>query len=245
LALLFVKGNFRKLPFFTWYIALDLCQVGFLLVVYSYWGTNSPTTTALAWSSECITFLAQALATVEILGMTLRPYPGIWGLGWRALVVTAGIVVVVVALTSRGHGASELWFEINRGYHLTFATALIVCLLLVRYYSIQVPTAYKMLLGGFCLNSCFEVLSNTLIQVLIHKRIVIQQGTWQFLTTSSFVIVLVIWAVALRKPFPVENRQTASPSDSSYQRLSPEINMRLRELNEKLLRIWKPEARPN
>jgi hypothetical protein len=32
--------------------------------------------------------------------------------------------------------------------------------------------------------------------------------------------------------------------DSDYQRLSPEINERLRGLNEKLLRLWKLEARP-
>jgi hypothetical protein len=245
LALLFAKGNARKLPFFTLYVGLDICQVGFLLLVYAHWGTNSPTSATLAWSSECITLVAQALATIEILSITLKPYPGIWGLGWRALAAAAASVVIVVALISRGHGALELWFEINRGYHLTFATALISCLLLVRYYSIQVPAAYKLILGGFCLNSCVEVLSNTLIQVLAHKGFALPKGTWQFVTTISFVVALVIWAVALRKPLPAENRQIASLSDSSYQQLSPEINQRLRELNEKLLRLWKLEARPN
>jgi hypothetical protein len=43
---------------------------------------------------------------------------------------------------------------------------------------------------------------------------------------------------------PIETRQAAPPSDSIYQRVSPEINERLRELNEKLLRLWKLEARP-
>jgi hypothetical protein len=61
----------------------------------------------------------------------------------------------------------------------------------------------------------------------------------------SFIVVLVLWVVALRKPLPAENRQLALPSDAAYRRLSPEINEQLRLLNEKLLRLWKVEARSN
>ncbi|MHB8502870.1 MAG: hypothetical protein ACYDCG_06170 [Candidatus Acidiferrales bacterium] len=243
LVLLFMKGNSRKVPFFTAYIALNICQAGFLLVLYSISGISSAHTVAIAWVSECITLLAQALAATEILGITLRPYPGIWGLGWRAIAVTSALVVIVVALTSHGQNVQERLFELNRGYHLTFATAFIACLLLVRYYSIRVPAAYKMILGGFCFNSCVEVLIYTFIQILFHEGFEVHQPTWQFLTTLSFVAALFIWMVALRKPFPAEDRQIASLSDSEYQRLSPEINEHLRVLNEKLLRLWKMEAR--
>jgi len=238
LVLLFLKGNSGRVPFFTAYMALNVCQAGFLLVLYFIPGTSSATTFALAWVSECVTLVAQALATTEILGITLKPYPGIWGLGWRALASTSVLVVMFVALTSRGQNAGERLFELNRGYHLTFATAVIACLLLVRYYSIRVPSAYKMILGGFCLNSCVEVLIYTFIQFLFHKGFEVHQATWQFLTTLSFVAALVIWMVAVRKPFPAEDRQIASVSDSEYQRLSPEINERLRQLNERLLRLW-------
>ena len=61
----------------------------------------------------------------------------------------------------------------------------------------------------------------------------------------SFLGVVTVWAVALRKPLPVDKRKAPPPlSDSVYARLSPEINERLREINEKLLRLWKMEARP-
>jgi hypothetical protein len=245
LVLLFLKGNSRRVPLFTAYTALNICQAGFILVLFFIPGLSSTTFTKLAWASECVTLLAQALAAAEILGITLRPYPGIWGLGWRALALTSVAVTVAVVLTSRGQSAQERLFELNRGFHLTFATALIACLLLVRYYSIQVPTAYKMILGGFCLNSCVEVLIYTFIQALFHKGFEVHQAMWQFLTTLSFVVALVIWVVALRNPFPVEDRQIASASDSGYQRLSPEINERLQEINRKLLRLWKLEARPH
>jgi hypothetical protein len=100
-----------------------------------------------------------------------------------------------------------------------------------------------MILAGFCLNSCVEVLINTIIQVLFHKGYEVYQAAWLIVNMLSFVAALTIWMVALWKPFPVDDRQIASPSDSTYRRLSPEINERLREINEKLLRLWKLEAR--
>jgi hypothetical protein len=244
LILLFAKGSFRRLPVFTVYVALNLCQVVFLVVVYSIWRTDSPTGKALAWYSECVTLLAQALATTEVLKVTLRPYQGIWGLVWRALSFTSALVVLIVALATHGTWAIAQWFQLNRGYHLTFAAAVIVCLLLVRYYSIQVPAAYKRILGGFCLYSCTEILIHTVLQSLGEKWFDAYEPIWQSSTMLSFIVVLFIWVAALWKPLPIETRQAAPPSDSIYQRVSPEINERLRELNEKLLRLWKLEARP-
>lgn len=244
LGLLFFKGNFRKLPYFTAYIALNICQAGFLVFVYSQWGAQSNTADTLAWTSECLTLIAQALATTEILELTLRPYQGIWGLGWRALTVVSGIVVLLVALAAHGHWATSSWFQLDRGYHLTFASAVIACLLLVRYYTIPVPRVFKLLLGGFCLYSCTEIMVNTLLQAFFEKDFFRHRAAWQLLTMSSFLAVTAIWAVALRKPLPVDKRKTDPPPDSDYQRLSPEINEDLRRLNEKLLRLWKPEALP-
>ena len=139
-------------------------------------GINPATPDTLAWTSECITLVAQALATIEILEIALRPYQGIWGLGWRALTVTSGTVVLLVVLAARGHWAWARWFELDRGYHLTFATALIACLLLVRYYSIPVPPAYKMLLGGFCFYSCSEIIVNTLLQAYFKEDFFLHAG---------------------------------------------------------------------
>jgi hypothetical protein len=244
LILLFAKGGFRRLPFFTVYVALNLSQVAFLVFVYSIWGSDSAKGTILAWSSECVTLLAQALATTEVLKVTLRPYQGIWGLAWRALAFTSALVVLSVALVTHGDWSLAMWFELNRGYHLTFAAAVIACLLLIRYYSIPVPAAYKMILGGFCLYSCTEILIHTVMQSLVKKAFYAYEPIWQSAPTLSFVVVLSIWVAALWKPLPIEVRKAGPPSDSIYQRLSPEINERLRELNEKLLRIWKLEAHP-
>src|SRR5271170_1217261 len=244
LMLLFSKDSFRKLPHFTAYVVLNLAQIPYLLIVYSTLGTSSALVRNLAWCSEAITLVAQGWATAEVLRATLRPYQGIWGLVWRALMATSTFVVLLVALTTRGDWTKDKWFELNRGYHLTFAAAVIVCLLLIRYYSIEVPTAYKSILAGFCFYSCTEILINTLLQTFLKKAFDTYQTLWQSSTMVAFIVCLFVWVAALWRPVPADIRQVLPPSDSIYQRLSPEINNGLRELNEKLLRLWKMEARP-
>jgi hypothetical protein len=243
LLFLFLRGNFRKLPFFTGYVALNICQAAFVAAVYSIWGTDNTTTTTLDWYSETLTLVGAALATTEVLKITLQPYKGIWGLAWRSLTVISVVVVILVAIATHGSWAAARWFQLDRGYHLTFASAVIACLLLVRYYSISVPAAYKMILGGFCLYSCTEILINTVLQILLKKQFYVYQPIWQSSRMLCFIAVQVLWTAAVWKPLPIQVRPAAPPSDSLYSRLSPEINERLRELNEKLLRLWKLEAR--
>ncbi len=244
LLLLFLNRNFRRLSFFTAYIGLNLCQGAFLAIVYSLYGFGSDRVYSLGWYSECVTFIAQALATLEILRLTLRPFQGIWSLAWRALGAVAAVVVTLVALGTRGSWGLAGWFQINRGYHLTFAAALIACLLVVRYYSIPVPTAYKMIMGGFCLYSCMDVIINTGIQTVLYRQFRAYGPVWETMILLSFVLMIGIDIAALWKPLPHDERQAPPPSDSTYQRLSPEINEQLRRLNEKLLRLWKLEGRP-
>jgi hypothetical protein len=237
LVLLFLRGNFRKLPFFTAYIILNVCQAAFLLAVYSHaWGEPS-TSSTLAWTSECLTLLAQALATTEILKITLSHYQGIWGLGWRALTVAAGVVVLLVALAARGHWASARWFEIDRGYHVTFASALVIYFLLVRYYSIPILREYRMILGGFCFYSCSEIVFNTLLQLFFYTDLFVHQKAWQLLSLFSFVAAQIVWLAALRKPLLVEDRQPSLLSDGECKRLTSQTDEDLRILNERLLRL--------
>lgn len=243
-ALLFLKGNSRKLPVFTTYVALNLSQAGVLLFVYSHFGSGSHMASVVGWTSEAATLLAQALATTEVLWRVLRPYQGIWGLGWRLLVATSILVLVYVVARTHGDWDSVL-FEANRGYHCTFAIAVISCLVLVRHYSIPVPGVYKALLGGFCFFSCTMILINTILQAILYDRFEVFQPVWQFTTILSFAGVQIAWAAALRKPLPEQKKQPVLVSDAIYQRLSPEINHRLSELNERLLRLWNLEARPH
>jgi hypothetical protein len=240
---LFGKGHFRKLPAFTSYVVLNLCQAVFLCDVYLRFGFDSRTSFRLFWGSQAITLLAQALATTEALYHVLGRYRGIWALGWRLLLVAFTAVLSYAAVKA---GSDVKWVIVaaDRGFHFAFAGALVACLLLVRYYSVPIHPFYKTLLGGFCFYSCVVVLKNTLLQTLfLHfKGFPYYQEVWEVTTILPFAIVNLAWAVALRRPLPATAQPFALLPASVYRQISPEVNRRLALLNDQLSQFWRVEA---
>jgi hypothetical protein len=242
-ALLFVKGNFRRLPVLTAYIGLNLCQAAYLILLYSSVGSSLGPVKSLAWSTEGVTLVFQALAASEALRLVLGRCPGIWGLGWRLLAFISAILLASIAKHAAGNYHWAL-LEADRGYHLIFAVAMICCFLLLRYYAVLIPFPYKMLLGGFCFYSCASILINTLFQDILFRNYTDYEPIWQFASVLSFAIVQGVWIIALRKQLAADTRPSAFSSDDIYQQLSPELDERLRLIDEKLTRIWKLEGRP-
>jgi len=240
LFLIITKRHFRTLPLFSVYIALLLCQSAFLFFVYSQFGFNSHLARQLSWLSEPLPLTAQALAATELLHRVLRHYAGIWALAWR-LIAAAGVLVICYASASAQRTPDWRLMIANRGYHLTFAVALICCLLLVRFYSIPVDPFYKALLGGFCVFSCAAVVANSLLQTLFLGHFPKFSEVWNYLEMVVFLGVQIAWTVALRHSIRVENKPTLLPP-SAYDRLSPEVNSRLRALNDVLSKFWKAQV---
>ena len=248
---LFYRRHFRTLPLFTTYIVLNLCQAGFLSVVYAHYGFDSDRSTLLFRISEAITLVARVFATVELLQCVLGAYRGVWAMAWRLLAVTFTAILVYAsyasyaALHSHTSVPEAAVVTADRGFHLAFAVALVACLLLVRYYSIGVPPVHKVLLAGFCFYSCTVVLKNTLLHTLIlHFQYASPhyQRIWDAATLLPFIIVQIVWAAALRKPATAVHRQPVLLPVSVYRQVSPELNLRLRALNEQLSQFWKVEA---
>jgi hypothetical protein len=240
LILVIVKRHFQTLPILSAYVALNLCQTIFLFFVYSHFGFNSHTARQLCWLSESVILAAQALAATELLHRVLGHYEGIWALAWR-LIAVAGVIVISYAAASAQQNPEWSLMIADRGYHLTFAVALVSCLLLVRFYSIPIDPVYKMLLGGFCVFSCAMVAVNTLLQILFLRHFRTPDQVWNYVEVSVFLGVQIVWAVALRHPVRVEDRPKLLPP-SAYDRLSPEVNSRLWALNDVLAKILKTQV---
>jgi hypothetical protein len=239
-AILIRRGHIRKLPVFAAYVALNLCQAVFLYAVYGYYGRTSHIAFEFAWWSEAVTLLARLFATLELVHIALISYRGIWGLAWRVLAGASLVTLFCVELASRGN-ANWALMEADRGYHLIFAVALIACLLLIRYYAIQVATVYKLLLAGFCFYSCIAILVNTVLQSWLYTRFAQFESIWQSITIFSYLIMMALWAVALARPLPVPAKEQAMLPGSFYQYIAPEINYQLRAINERLMKFWKTE----
>jgi hypothetical protein len=196
----------------------------------------------IVWWFQGIPQVLRVLAISEVLRLILKPYRGIWALGWRLLVV-AFVAVFSVALIGSGRDLSWIVLLADRGFHLAFGSALVACVLLVHYYLIPIHPVYKTLLGGFCFYSCTAVLANTVCGQLFLRGNANSQMIWQLVTVGSFVAVSMVWAVALRNPLPESGQDEARPgATDAYWEVSPQINERLRRLNEMLGRWWKFEV---
>jgi hypothetical protein len=240
--LLFLRGHFRRIPVFTVYVTSNILQAGLLYMTYSQFGFGSRTSLVLAWSSQACLLLLRILATMEVLHLVLGPYRGIWGLGWRVLAGTFGVLVLIAGIVA-GRNISWALVLADRGFHLAFAAALVACLLLIRYYSIPVESTYKLLLGGFCFYSCAAVLTNAVAYALSLRGFANDEPVWQLTTITAYVGVQIAWAVALWKAAPSEESKPALIKSSIYRQLSPQINERLYALNEQLYQLWRPRVR--
>jgi hypothetical protein len=116
--------------------------------------------------------------------------------------------LIGVGIAARGQG-DWATMEADRGYNLIFATAVLACLALVRYYRIRVEPTYQILLAGFCFYSCIKILVNTILQAFLYQRSADFESIWKSTTVSAYVVVLAVWAVALLRPVPAAAQQRA------------------------------------
>lgn len=242
LVLLFCNGNLRRLPLFTSYIVLNLCQAAFLYSLYFHFASGSSTPVmVIGWTSETVTLFVRVLATTEILYLVLHAYKGIWALAWRLLALGSVAVFCCAAFDCKKDLSWALLIA-NRGFHLMYAVAVLSCLVLIRHYSIPLNSAYKALLGGFCFYSSIMVAAYTIGQVLFIRRWHYFDTFWSLAELLSYAAVQVVWVISLRRPLPHPADQPSLLPSSIYWKMSPELNAGLYMLNENLSRFWKVEA---
>jgi hypothetical protein len=238
---LFLKGHFRKLRFFTGFVALNICQAAYLYIVFVKFGVNTPTATWLGWLSEPAILILRTLATAEVLSLILKPYPAIWGLVWRVLAVGFGGILPYAAIES-GRNLPWALALADRGFHLAFAVALVAGLLLIRYYAIPVASLYKIILAGLCFYSCTIVLANTFGQWVFLRGFLNYQPIWHLTITAIYGGIQVAWAVSAWQTAAAHQTRPALLTTSLYGQISPQINERLFALNEQLSQFWRLKA---
>ena len=237
LVLLAVRKNYRAYPAFTFYIAMNLTQAALLFVVYRRWGYSSLASWGVAWGSQAATISARAMAVAELCRHCLSRYPGIWALAKRILLLCAGLVLLYSGVAAR-HRWELALPSAERGLELSIATVIVVLFLFARYYGVRIESADRLLSTGFCLYSCFRALNDTIEDRVLYGY----SELWSLLGMLAFFASLSLWSWALRKQVTVASAKESLLPLGVYQSLTPEINVRLRGLNEQLCRLWKPEV---
>jgi hypothetical protein len=230
LAYLVRRKLFRSHPFFSVYILAVILQSVLVAATYGEWGYQSFRAWLTFWLSQLVVETARFAAVVEVARRILSPFSGIWALGRRVLLVAAAGVLVYAALLSR-----EYWYNLplnlDRGVGLAIAAVIVTLLLLARYYGLPMNNLDRSLCIGFCLYSCFCVINDSLLE----KWVKGYMNFWSFLGVLTFLASLLLWLGAARA-----YSETAPARDpvivpkELYGKLSSELNVRLRLLNEHL-----------
>jgi hypothetical protein len=239
--LLISNGNLRSFPYFSTYLMLNLTKAVVVFLAYQAWGMDSWPTYFVAWGAEAVVACARGLAVAELCRRLLGHYRGIWSLAWRVLLSCVVLIVVYATMTALSAPHQSLAHGViaaNRTVELAVAAVIVILFVFLRHYEVPSDPAIRSLALGFCLYSCVSVVNFTILE----KYIKAYESVWNFLGVFTYLMCLMMWTWALRKSIPIP--RFGSPSlfaKAVYQRISPEVNAQLRELNEQLSRFWKLE----
>jgi hypothetical protein len=239
LCLLLFRKNIRSLPFFTAYLLVNLSKGLVLNFVYKTWGFDAPISHDLAWETEAVVVCARALAVMELCRLVFIGYRGIWSLAWRVLLTCAAFVFLYSSLVSE-HSWTAAILGASRALELTIATVLVALFVFLRYYQVVPEPTIRSLALGFCVYSCIAVLNDTILLRWLARY----APVWNALGVFAYLACLLFWIWALRKSFPLPVLNPMLLPSSVYRQISPEINSRLRALNNQLSQFWGIEEVP-
>ncbi len=237
LVLLVLRKNYRKYPVFTFYIFVNLALSISLFTIYRQWGFHSKASWFFAWGMTAVVICARALAVAELCRHILARYRGIWAFARRILLGSAGLVLLYSGVAAR-HQWKLALPSAERGLELAIAAVIVLLFVFARYYEVHHNGTDRSLAIGFCLYSCFRALSDTILERYLDDFATL----WSLLGMLAFFASLFLWCWALRKSQTEAATEEYFLPAGAYQILTPQINLRLRSLNEQLSKIWKQEV---
>lgn len=237
LCLLIVRRNVSSYPAFSAYIFMTLAQSALLFVSIRGWGFSSSVSWQIGWATQCLVLGARAFAVAELCRHVLGRFLGVWILA-RWILLTCGAVVLLYALVAANH---QWWLALNTtelGLELAIAAVIVMLLLFARYYDVIVAPPLRWLAIGLCVYSCISVVNDTILERWLSRYV----SLWNVVGMLAFFACLILWSWAFRKAAPQAAADPLLLDRSVYLKLIPEVNWRLRALNEQLIRFWHLEA---
>lgn len=230
------RSLFSRLPLFSTYVTVIFVRelIG--------WGVHFRTpyhVSKLAfyyfWGSQGIILVARALAVAEVAWRSLHEYRGIWFVSRGVLALMAAVVVLIAAGNAQGNvqriGPFILTGE--RGLEVATAVVLLALLFLCGYYRVGLDAVHRSIAVGLCFYSAVQVLNDTFMQHWLKGYF----ESWNHVRAAAFLVTQAIWLWALYKPLTAARPAPVLLSQQVYDQVSPEVNYRLRALNQRLLEM--------
>jgi len=229
-------GKWRIYRGLLFYLSANISQSIFLYSTYTVWGFSSPTAKRLAWISQIPVVTMRAWAVMDLCRLLLDRYTGVWSLAWRILALL-GLALVLGSVLTAGLGWEHIVPNVNINLEWTTVLLLVALFVFARHYEIAASPALRAMALGFFLYSAFAILNDTVLSHWLTRY----SPTWNVLAMLSFLASVCLWLYAVRKPLEDGGRVSLLPPDV-YHQLTPDLNLRLRTLNERLSKLWNPEA---
>lgn len=237
LSLALRRKIFRELPFFSIYLALLVASEVARWYAVRLTALASRASFDTYWITEALLVSFHALVVYEICRVLLRPYKGIWRL-CQPFLLTVGAVLILDAALAAKESSPQLASAIlaaERGLELAALATLLFGLAFCKYYGIRIERHLLWIGLGLGFYSAVQVANNTFMQHGLGWYF----SFWENLRLVSFNVATVCWLVALLKPVPVAQPLRPQLSQREYDILAPQVTARLRELNTRLLEMWK------
>jgi len=259
-ALVYARNLQRRLPFFTAYVTLLATGTLGLQFAYRHFGFRSAVSYDAAWILTGVDLAARGLAVAELCRYKLRAYRGIWGLAWRALALLAVCFLGNAAVDAWGQpgGIAIYGLTIERDVAISSIAILLALLLIRNYYGLTLEPLLIWIAAGILVVSVVDVMNNTALRNIftgplafwflgkypsswlgLRSQVESANELWNTIRTSGFIISMGLWCYALRGPLPAPTKDPVLLPAAVYSELSPQVNLRLRAFNDRLLELLK------
>ena len=180
---------------------------------------------------------ARGLAAAEVCWLTLRAHRGVWALAWRLL---AGVGAVLAVFAGLAAWQSTRWIDAvalraERGLEVAVGGLLLGLLAVSRYYGIHMQATTKCIAVGLGLHAAIQIINNSFMYMWIESFF----PWWAGIRVLSLDIALVIWSWGLHRSVQIAEPGPVLLEPHVYDELTPQVNYRLRQLNDRLLEMLK------
>jgi hypothetical protein len=211
--LAFRRRLYLQLRVFSAYLAMLVVREVVLYWAYHVFGYSSRFVFYAFWLTQVIVLLLRAGSIAEIIWKTSRAYPG-----FRTI---AGWLIALVSMLLVGRASWVVVHNVMNApvlilgmeHHVEFTAAVVLFLLFVLWIRYDVPLRWheKLITIGLFAYSLVQEVNDAVAQHWVGPYF-----QWRDrIGVVSFMVVLIIWIVALRKPLaaPMIEPAPASVSD--------------------------------
>ncbi len=184
------------------------------------------------WVSEFVLCILRLLIAVQIWWLSVRSYPVIWKITRRTLLFVAGVLSVwsaVSAYTNRDWIAKFFYVGVQR-FEFMQAFVLVIILAFALHFRIEFRPGYRLLLYGLC----FYSVTQCIITTLSSRNPILTYAWFNSARELSYDGVLLVWICAIYQLIPSAEPDTSTISAAMYNHMAPALNLRLRQLNDRM-----------